>query len=73
MSYEQAEAQKMAAKIAALPPLPLRLMKEAADVVPSLGLLPGIEYESGLARTAVQDGAALARLKAYLEEKGIGR
>ena len=68
-----AEAQKMAAQIAALPPLPLRLMKEAANVLPALQLLPGIEYELGLVRTAVQDGAALARLKAYLEEKGIGR
>ncbi|MFQ5401100.1 MAG: enoyl-CoA hydratase/isomerase family protein [Anaerolineae bacterium] len=68
-----AEAQKVAAQIAALPSLQLRLMKEAADVVPSLGLLPGIEYELGLAQTAVQDGAALARLKAYLEQKGIGR
>jgi len=67
-----AEAQKTAAQMAALPSLALRLMKEAADAAPSLPLLPGIEYELGLARTAVQDGAALARLKAYLEEKGIG-
>lgn len=65
------EAQEMAARIAGLPPLPLRLMKQAAVVVPTLGLAAGIEYEWSLLRQAVRDPAAWAGLKAYVAERGI--
>lgn len=66
-----AEAQTTAARIAALPALPLRLMKQSAEAAPALRLLAGIEYEWERLRPAVQDPSARARLQAYVTQKGI--
>lgn len=66
-----AEARLTAEKIASLPALPLRLMKQAAEQVSKSELTSAVARELHLLKQVIEDAATVAIVRAYAAEKGI--